>query len=553
VADLLKIKGLDIDFATPSGPRRVVSAVDLTVDRGEVVALVGESGSGKSLTALSVLGLLPDRARASGSIELAGTQVIGASYDTLRSLRGTSAAMVFQEPQTALNPVQTIGRQLREAMRAHALRRGEKFDKRTATKRGVELLRQVELPQPESRISWYPHQLSGGQKQRVVIALALSGDPELLIADEPTTALDVTVQAELLGLLRRLRDTRGAAVLLITHNLGVVADLADRVVVLKAGAIVEEACVDRLFAEPREDYTRALLAAVPRLPTDPSSAEPTASDAAPALVMLDGVSLTYPPRRGQPAFAALTDVSLRLAAGDVLGLVGESGSGKTTIGRIALGLVRPTNGRVKIDGVDLALADRGRIRSMRRGLALIHQDPAASLDPRFTIRASIAEPLVVHGSLSRRELSARVTDLLDSVRLPAAFATRKPSELSGGQRQRVALARALASSPRLLVADEPTSALDVSVQADVLELFTQLRAQFGFACLFISHDLGVVNDVADTVAVLRAGRLVEYGRPSAVFTSPTVEYTKRLVAAVPIPDPHGQRERRARFEQEHLL
>nr|WP_264066356.1 ABC transporter ATP-binding protein [Mycolicibacterium komossense] len=539
---MLQIAGLNVDFTTPSGPRRVVTDVDLTIAPGDIVALVGESGSGKSLTALSVLGLLPDRARSSGSITLAGTQVIGAPESTLRSLRGTSAAMVFQDPQTALNPVQTIGRQLREALRAHAVTRGEKFDKRAATARGIELLRQVELPSPESRVDWYPHQLSGGQKQRVVIALALSGDPDLLIADEPTTALDVTVQAEILSLLRRLRDTRRAAVLLVTHNLGVVADIADRVIVLKDGRIVEQAPVHDLFAAPRHEYTRTLLAAVPRLTAGRSEPDQPGGD--PPLLAMTDVSLVYPPRRGNPAFPALTDISLTLKSGEVLGLVGESGSGKTTVGRVVLGLVRPSSGAVLIDGVDLATADRSGLREVRKGLAFIHQDPAASLDPRFTVGTSIAEPMTVQGTSGRRQVSDRVAELLDAVRLPRAFATRRPSELSGGQRQRVALARALTLAPRLLVADEPTSALDVSVQAAVLELFTELRAQYGFACLFISHDLAVVNDVADTVGVLRAGRLVEFGRAREVFSFPTAEYTSRLVAAVPIPDPVRQRERR---------
>jgi peptide/nickel transport system ATP-binding protein len=552
VADLLTISHLNVDFATPAGSRRVVTDVNLTVGPGEIVALVGESGSGKSLTALSVLGLLPQRAHASGSIELSGTEVVGASEDTLRSLRGTSAAMVFQEPQTALNPVQTIGRQLREALRAHAIGRGQKFDKRRATAQGIELLRQVELPDPEARIDWYPHQFSGGQKQRVVIALALSGDPDLLIADEPTTALDVTVQAEILELLRRLRDTRRAAVLLITHNLGVVADIADRVVVLRAGGVVEQASVHELFANPHNDYTRALLAAVPRLPASVSTVDPGSPDEVPALLAVRNVSVVYPPRNGASAFPALTDITFTVAPGEVLGLVGESGSGKTTIGRVVLGLVRPTSGAVIIDGADLSAAGRGQLRGIRRGLALINQDPAASLDPRFTVGASIAEPMVVRGSMGHREISERGAELLESVQLPKAFADRKPSELSGGQRQRVALARALALAPRLLVADEPTSALDVSVQAAVLELFTELRAQYGFACLFISHDLAVVNDIADNVGVLQAGRVVELGRASRVFSSPSADYTRRLVAAVPIPDPVLQRERRARAGQQAL-
>ena len=541
---LLRIRRLDIDFGTATGSRRVVGDVSLQVDRGEIVALVGESGSGKSLTALSVLGLLPEHARASGSIELVGTQVVGAAEETLRGLRGLRAAMVFQEPQNALNPVQTIGTQLREALRAHAVRRGTAIDKHAATSRAVELLRQVEMPAPETRIGWYPHQLSGGQKQRVVIALALSGDPDLLIADEPTTALDVTVQAEILTLLRKLRDSRGAAVLLITHNLGVVAEIADRVAVMRRGELVEQAPVDRLFAQPRQDYTRTLLAAVPRLSDDAVSAHEPDDSTDTALLQFDGVSVRYPARRGRAEFTALDQVSLHLVAGEVLGLVGESGSGKTTIGRVALGLTAPTAGTVRIDGVDPARTGRRGLRELSRGLALIHQDPAASLDPRFSIGDSIAEPLRVHGSTDRTQVSARIRELLEAVHLPADYATRRPAELSGGQRQRVALARALALAPRLLVADEPTSALDVSVQAAVLDLFAELRAQYGFACLFISHDLAVVDAVADRVSVLCAGRIVETGFPATVFRTPTDAYTRRLVAAVPVPDPVAQRARR---------
>jgi peptide/nickel transport system ATP-binding protein len=545
VAELLRVTGLRVDVTTPAGPRRVVSGVDLSIGRGDVVALVGESGSGKSLTALSVLGLLPTGASASGSILLGDVEVVGASAEVLRSLRGTVAAMVFQEPQTALNPVQTIGRQLREALRAHARRRGERFNGRAANARSVELLRQVELPDPQIRVDWYPHQLSGGQKQRAVIALALSGDPELLIADEPTTALDVTVQAEILALLRRLRADRGTAMLIITHNLGVVADVADRVAVLKDGSVVEQAPVDRLFAAPQHDYTRSLLAAIPRLPSGGSPPEDAHADGGAALLVLDEVSLVYPARRGRPAFHALREVSFRLHPGEVLGLVGESGSGKTTIGRVVLGLIAPTSGAVVIDGVDIATAGKRERRHVRGGLALIHQDPSASLDPRFTVGASIAEPLAVRGGTSRREMTERVVELLDAVRLPKDFAARRPAELSGGQRQRVALARALALAPRLLVADEPTSALDVSVQAAVLESFTELRLRYGFACVFVSHDLAVVNDVADRVGVLHGGRLVETGPVSTVFGHPAEEYTRRLIAAVPIPDPVRQRERRS--------
>ncbi len=540
---VLDIENLTIAFG-PDGPT-VVDGLDLTVGAGEIVALVGESGSGKSMTAKAVLGLLPDGATASGSIRLGGDQVVAAPEESLARLRGTRAAMVFQEPQTALNPVRTVGWQIAQALRARG-----RISRAAARTRAVELLQLVEIPDPGIRVDWYPHQLSGGQKQRVVIALALSGDPDLLIADEPTTALDVTVQAEILDLLRTLRDDRGTAVLLITHNMGVVADIADRVAVLRRGVLVEDRGVHELFAAPREKYTGHLLAAVPRLPVaaDGEVSDPGTSDsgapAEPVLTVTD-LDVVYPARGAAARFHALRGVSVAVAAGEVLGLVGESGSGKTTLGRTALGVVTATGGSVVLDGTDLATVTTRELRALRKGVALVHQDPAASLDPRRSIGDSIAEPLVVHRAASGALLRARVADLLDSVRLPRGFATRRPSELSGGQRQRVALARALALAPRLLVADEPTSALDVSVQAEVLALFADLRAEYRFACLFISHDLAVVHEVADRVAVLRNGELVEIGTTATVFGSPRDEYTRALIDAVPTPDPVEQRTRRA--------
>ncbi|MEU4810730.1 dipeptide ABC transporter ATP-binding protein [Nocardia fluminea] len=614
---------LDIDELTVSfGDRTVVDGVSLRVHRGEVVALVGESGSGKSLTARSVLGLLPETARAGGSIRLAGAQVVDAPESVLRGLRGTEAAMVFQEPQTALNPVQKIGTQIAQALRAHGV-----TDKAAARARAIELLTAVDIPEPDKRLDWYPHQLSGGQKQRVVIALALSGEPALLIADEPTTALDVTVQAEILELLRSLQRQRGTAVLFITHNLGVVAEIADRVVVMREGRVVEEQTVFGLFAEPGEDYTRTLLAAVPRLPAvssrgadpepateaaansvAPDAAEATAptgaaggdtatvpaddSEAAasenqdepsspaddapteppeggvrrilrrvvvrgPAVVAekgggqgdseyrdvlrIDDLSVVYPGRHGSASFPALQDISLTLGPREVLGLVGESGSGKSTLGRTALGLVPATSGRVELQGVALTGLSRRELRGLRKHVALVHQDVSASLDPRRTVADSIGEPLQVHRAASGALLQAKIGNLLESVRLPRDYAQRRPGELSGGQRQRVALARALALAPRLLVADEPTSALDVSVQAQVLDLFADLRAEYGFASLFISHDLAVVHQVADRVVVLRQGRIVETGEARAVFAAPAQEYTRRLVDAVPVPDPSTAR------------
>ncbi|MEE2061503.1 ABC transporter ATP-binding protein [Rhodococcus artemisiae] len=534
---ILDIADLTIRFGADASP--VVSGLDLAVDAGEIVALVGESGSGKSMTAKAVLGLLPDGAETSGSILLGGDQIVAAPEGQLARLRGTRAAMVFQEPQTALNPVQKVGWQIAQALRAHG-----RVSRADARARAIELLRLVEIPDPELRVDWYPHQLSGGQKQRVVIALALSGNPDLLIADEPTTALDVTVQAEILALLRNLRDERGTAILLITHNMGVVADIADRVAVMRAGSLVEDRDVHELFDSPREKYTVQLLASVPRLHTSSHDAGDAREASEPAVLQIHDLDIVYPARLGNKAFTALRGVSVDVSAGEVLGIVGESGSGKTTLGRAALGVIKATAGSVVFDGADLSTVSVRELRALRRGMALVHQDPAASLDPRRSIGDSIGEPLVVHRSASGVVLRAKVGNLLESVRLPRDFADRRPGELSGGQRQRVALARALALAPRLLVADEPTSALDVSVQAEVLDLFADLREEYRFACLFVSHDLAVVNQVAERVAVLRRGELVEIGSTAAVFGNPRDAYTRGLLDAVPLPDPVLQRERR---------
>jgi peptide/nickel transport system ATP-binding protein len=528
---LLQVEDLRITF---SHPRPAVNGISLQVGRGEILALVGESGSGKSMTARAVLGLLPAGAVAMGSITVDGLEVLNVGEGTLNQVRGGTVGMVFQEPQTALNPVRSVGWQLGEALRAH-----HKVSRAEARARALELLTLVEMPDPETRLRYYPHQLSGGQKQRVVLALALANEPQLLLADEPTTALDVTVQAEILDLLRRLNETTGASILLITHNMGVVAEMAHRVVVLRNGNVVEEADVHQIFDSPRHAYTQQLLAAVPRLP-DAGTDEQVAT-VRPSLesvtLAFEGATVVFPGHRSQPAFTAVRDVTLAVAPGEVLGLVGESGSGKTTLGRAAAGLVPVASGRVLVEGHDLSKISASHLRELRRNLAFVPQDPAASLDPLMTVGQSVSEPLDVHrlGSPADREL--RVRELLAAVQLPADFARRRPKELSGGQRQRVALARALALTPRLLIADEPTSALDVSVQADVLALFEELQDQFGFACVFISHDLAVVHQVADRVAVLRAGELVECGPVVQVFSAPKHDYTRRLLAAVPVPDP----------------
>ena len=543
---VLDIDDLEVSFATDAGEVKAVRGVSLDVRQGEVVAVVGESGSGKTVTAKTILGLLPETATSSGAVVINGQNVVSITPSKLRELRGRDVAMVFQEPSTALNPVFTVGWQIAEGIRAHRSRDGHRVSRKEARERAIEALRKVGIPEPDKRVDYYPHQFSGGQKQRVVIAAALALDPELIVADEPTTALDVTVQAEILELLRDLRDLYGTSIVLITHNMGVVADLADRVVVMYQGEVVEEAPVRRLFAEPREDYTRRLLSAVPHLGRESASEGATERlhQGGDVLVEAKGLEIVYPGRLGSPSFRAVDGVSLTVSAGEVFGLVGESGSGKTTIGRAIAGLNRATGGSLKVLGQEMVGFRERAFRPLRKEIGFVFQDPAASFNPQLTIGECVAEPLVVHLDLQPAQIRRRVGELLESVQLPAAYASRYPHELSGGQRQRASLARALALQPRLLIADEPTSALDVSVQAKVLELFRDIQAELGFAALFISHDLAVVDQLSHWVGVLYKGRLVEQGIGSRVMNAPQDEYTKRLIASLPVPDPVEQAERR---------
>ncbi|WP_081793269.1 dipeptide ABC transporter ATP-binding protein [Intrasporangium chromatireducens] len=539
----LSLTDLSVSFRTDSGPVRAVDHVSFDVAPGEVVAVVGESGSGKSVSSRAVLGLLPASASVSGSATLstdsaAPEELIGAPYRTLRAVRGDEVSMIFQEPSTALNPVYTIGWQLMEGIRAH-----EKVSRKHARARAVELLDLVGIPDPERRVDYYPHQLSGGQKQRVVIAMAIACEPDVIVADEPTTALDVTVQAAVLELLLDLRDRLGTAIVLITHNMGVVADMADRVVVMYRGRIVEEAPVEPLFADPQHPYTRRLLDAVPHLGHGSGRDLSVEADAEPVLE-IDDLVVEFPGKFGQPSFRAVDHVSLTVHRGEVLGLVGESGSGKSTVGRCVVGLQRPTSGVVRLSGQQISgLSDR-HLKSLRSRYGFVFQDPAASLNPQMTIGDCIAEPLRAEGRLNAAQQRGRVEELLERVELPAAYGQRYPHELSGGQRQRVSLARSLALRPEVLIADEPTSALDVSVQARVLELFAQLQEELQFACIFISHDLAVVDMLANRVAVMQRGKIVEIGSREQVLGSPQQEYTKQLIAAVPVPDPVEQRRRR---------
>ncbi|WP_432183931.1 dipeptide ABC transporter ATP-binding protein [Streptomyces tendae] len=550
---ILDLDDLGVVFTTETGPVQAVRGVSLHVAPGETLALVGESGSGKSTVALAAMGLLSGNARATGRAVVDGTDIVGADEERLSGLRGSTVSMVFQEPATALDPLTRVGKQIAEVIRNH--RRVSAAD---AAERAVELLRRVGIPEPEQRARAYPFQLSGGQRQRVVIAMAIANEPALLIADEPTTALDVTVQAEILDLLRRLAEETGTGVLLVTHNMGVVADFADRVAVMYQGAIVETGPVEDVLLRPSHDYTRRLLSAVPRLSVaeaggtaraderadGPGADAPGTAPAGQPAVELTDVSVVF--GRGKQAVHALKGVSFAVHPGETLGLVGESGSGKSTASRVALGLIAPTAGSVTLFGADLARTRARARRALRAGIGVVLQDPVASLDARMTVGECVAEPLRIHrGRLSGREREALVAAVLDRVRLPREVARRTPRELSGGQRQRVSLARALVLEPRLLVADEPTSALDVSVQEAVLEVIGELQEELGFACLFVSHDLAVVQQFARRVVVMRAGRAEEQGLTSATLLHPETDYTRRLLAAVPVPDPVVQRGRRA--------
>ena len=617
----LSLRGFGVTFAGSDTPAS--TGIDLDLRPGRVQALVGESGSGKSVTALGALGLLPPTATVTGSARVidpgaarkaggdggesgtaAAVELVGALRPVLDDVRGRLVGTIFQEPTTALDPLETIAFQIGEAVRAHPdafgrahasagpeagsqaggggrrrpgrpggsgrSGRSGRLSRAEVDARVRELLARVGLGggtggkdsadsdradgEVLERIARsYPHQLSGGQLQRACIALAMACDPPVLIADEPTTALDVTVQAGILDLLRSLTQDEGVAVLLITHDMAVVADVADDVAVMRHGRIVERAAVREIFRKPRHEYTRELLAAVPRLDSlrqeDPFAAVARESEApakatAEPVVAVEGLNVVY--RNGRRTVHAVHDASLTIAPGEVLGLVGESGSGKSTIAGTLTGLVPIASGSVRVDGVEVAGARRRDLLPVRRSTGVVYQNPASSLNPRRTVGASIAEPMLIHGGFDSPARRARVRELLEAVRLPAAMAERYPHEMSGGQRQRVAIARALALDPRLVIADEPTSALDVSVQAVVLDLLRALQAELGFACLFVSHDLAVVDSIAARTVVLSAGRVVESGPTEQVLARPREDYTRRLVMAVPVPEPAVQAARRER-------
>lgn len=537
---VLEVKNLNVDFWVDGVWYPAAKDISFQVNHGEALAIVGESGSGKSTTAMALLGLLPSNARISGSVKVDGVEMIGASGSTLRKHRGNKVAFIFQEPMTALNPVYTIGFQISEVLRTHI-----DMNPKDARARAIELIRMVEIPNPEASYDKYPHQLSGGQRQRAMIAQALACDPILLVADEPTTALDVTVQAEILELMRSLRTRVDAGVLLITHDMGVVADLADHILVMKDGDPVEQGDVRQIFKKPQAKYTQELLAAVPVMgAAKDRNLGKARKDSGQPILKMQNVNIEYPKRGRIPAFLAVQDFNLEIYPGEIVGLVGESGSGKTTVGRAAIGLLPIKSGNLEVAGVNLVNPNQKTLRSLREHTGIVFQDPASSLNPRLPIGESIGEPIYLAGLAKGQELHRKVEDLLDQVELPRSYRNRYPHELSGGQRQRVGIARALALTPKLLIADEPTSALDVSVQARFLELLQELQEKLGFACLFISHDLAVVDILSHRIAVMQNGKLVEIGDRDDILRRPKDPYTKRLIDAVPLPDPDLQAKRR---------
>nr|WP_217353813.1 ABC transporter ATP-binding protein [Ruegeria arenilitoris] len=559
---IAQIRKLRVEFQTKDGPVVGVEDVSFEVNPGETVCIVGESGSGKSVSSLSLMRLVEF-----GGGEIAGGQLLfdrrdgeemdlsKADQDLMKQIRGNEIGMIFQEPMTALNPVFTVGRQLTEGLRIH-----KNMSKSEAETRALELLRQVRIPEPERRLKQYPHELSGGMRQRVVIAMAMACEPRLLIADEPTTALDVTIQAEILALMDRLKRETGTAVMFITHDMAVVAQMADRVVVMFRGNKVEEGSVKEIFENPQHDYTKALLAAVPKLGEMQGKAAPEpmkllgveGQNIAPipgteeVLLTVKNLTTRFPVkggllRRTISNVHAVEDVSFTLNKGQTLSLVGESGCGKSSAGRSILRLVEPMSGEVDLDGVDIMKLDPGGLRKARLDMQMIFQDPFASLNPQMQLVDQVAEPMRNYGVASGTELQDRVAQLFDKVHLPRSFMRRFPHEMSGGQRQRIAIARALALNPKLIIADEAVSALDVSVQAQVLNLMMELQSELGLSYLFISHDMAVVERVSHHVGVMYLGRIVELGPRARVFENPQHPYTQALMKAVPIADPNKRK------------
>ncbi len=524
-APVLELRCLDVRFSTPDGEVHAVKGIDLSVRRGETVAIVGESGSGKSQAMMAAMGLLAKNGRVAGSVRYRGEEILGLPTRQLNRIRGAKITMIFQEPMTSLDPLYRIGSQIAEPLIEHGGLSGAE-----ARKKAIALLRLVQIPDPERRIDSYPHELSGGQRQRVMIAMALANDPDVLIADEPTTALDVTIQAQILDLLADLQQRLGMAILFITHDLGIVRRFADRVYVMRGGEVVEDGVTAEVIAAPRHPYTKMLLAA------EPTGSKAAPPDDAPILLAADNVGIAFELGggwlSGPPLIIRAVDkVSLRLKESQTIGVVGESGSGKSTLGRLLLRLLDGT-GRIRFEGRDLATLDMRAMRPLRRELQIVFQDPYGSLSPRLTVNEIVTEGLRVHEpQLSSAERTRRSHAVLAEVGIDSATCNRYPHEFSGGQRQRIAIARAIILKPKVVVLDEPTSALDRSVQKQIVELLRRLQADHDLSYLFISHDLAVVRAMADYILVMKDGRVVEEGETEDVFSFPREDYTRTLMAA----------------------
>ena len=554
VEPVLAVQNLNVDFETDQGTKQILHDISLAVHPHETVCLVGESGSGKSVISFSVMGLLPQNGRvAGGSIRFEKQDLLKLGDKAMRRLRGDQLSMIFQEPMTALNPVLRIGKQLTDVIKAH-----QAVDRKTAFDQALALLKQVEMPEPAKKLQMFPHELSGGQRQRVMIAMAIACKPQLLIADEPTTALDVTIQAQILELINKLKDQEGMGVLFITHDMGVVAQIADYVVVMKQGRIVERGTAQTIFEHPQNAYTKKLLAAVPDVDAPHIAQHSQVTDKQP-LLAVQHLTKVYQDkkqlfRKRAAGLKAVNDVSFHIYPGETLGLVGESGSGKSTLGRTILGLEQKTAGKMVYAGKELPPFNH-RHAALIAKMQMIFQDPFGSLDPRQKIGDAIEEVMAIHHQMNAQARHERMLQLLQAVDLDEASANRYPSEFSGGQRQRIGIARALALDPSLVVCDEAVSALDVSIQAQVLDLLKQLQDKLKLTYLFITHDLGVVREISDRILVMYLGTIVETGTTEQIFTNPVHPYTKRLLAAIPRPNPESAvaaRQRNERILAEHI-